>query len=139
MFLMCRIIFCLRIYYFAAQFSCLAWSASEQSLLYVAEKKLPKAVSYFEKQKPGITACLIVNCWNYLKPNLKGKWIENSSGHYLSACIDQETSIWNILWIANPKKYLKLTCSWKVFGARFCIASHTCTYIYDVIIMGNCA
>lgn len=32
------------------QFGCLAWSASEQYLLYVAEKKLPKAVSYFERQ-----------------------------------------------------------------------------------------
>ncbi|XP_068714262.1 acylamino-acid-releasing enzyme-like [Montipora foliosa] len=33
------------------QFGCLAWSSSEQFLLYVAEKKLPKAVSYFERQK----------------------------------------------------------------------------------------
>ena len=46
--------------FFAAQFGCLAWSVSEQSVLYVAEKKLPKAVSYFEKQKPGtvtVTYC----------------------------------------------------------------------------------
>lgn len=34
-----------------SQFGCLAWSVSEKYLLYVAEKKLPKAVSYFEKQK----------------------------------------------------------------------------------------
>ena len=37
---------------FPAQFGCLAWSSNEQFLLYVAEKKLPKAVSYFERQKP---------------------------------------------------------------------------------------
>ncbi len=37
----------------SAQFGCLAWSASEKSLLFVAEKKLPKAVSYFERQSPG--------------------------------------------------------------------------------------
>ncbi|XP_073229262.1 acylamino-acid-releasing enzyme-like isoform X2 [Porites lutea] len=35
-----------------SQFGCLAWSSNEQFLLYVAEKKLPKAVSYFERQKP---------------------------------------------------------------------------------------
>ena len=39
---------------FAAHVGCLAWSASEQSLLYVAEKKLPKAVSYLEKQTSGL-------------------------------------------------------------------------------------
>jgi len=36
------------------QFGCLAWSASEKSLLYVAEKKLPKAVSYFERQNTDV-------------------------------------------------------------------------------------
>ena len=36
---------------FIGQFGSLVWSASEKCLLYVAEKKLPKAVSYFEKQK----------------------------------------------------------------------------------------
>ena len=36
---------------FIGQFGSLVWSASEKYLLYVAEKKLPKAVSYFEKQK----------------------------------------------------------------------------------------
>ena len=36
------------------KFGCLAWSASEKSLLYVAEKKLPKAVSYFERQNTGM-------------------------------------------------------------------------------------
>ncbi|XP_077981518.1 acylamino-acid-releasing enzyme-like [Glandiceps talaboti] len=30
------------------QFGCLQWSANENKLLYVAEKKLPKTVSYFE-------------------------------------------------------------------------------------------
>ena len=37
---------------FPAQFGCLAWSSNEQFLLYVAEKKVPKAFSYFERQKP---------------------------------------------------------------------------------------
>ncbi|KAJ7379448.1 hypothetical protein OS493_016689 [Desmophyllum pertusum] len=37
-----------------SQFGCLAWSASEKSLLYVAEKKLPKAVSYFERQNTDV-------------------------------------------------------------------------------------
>ena len=40
------------LFFFPAQFGCLAWSSNEQFLLYVAEKKLPKAVSYFERQKP---------------------------------------------------------------------------------------
>ncbi|XP_015764968.1 PREDICTED: acylamino-acid-releasing enzyme-like [Acropora digitifera] len=38
------------------QFGCLAWSASERFLLYVAEKKLPKSVSYFERQKPDVSS-----------------------------------------------------------------------------------
>ncbi|XP_067024177.1 acylamino-acid-releasing enzyme-like [Acropora muricata] len=39
-----------------AQFGCLVWSASERFLLYVAEKKLPKSVSYFERQKPDVSS-----------------------------------------------------------------------------------
>ncbi|XP_078343278.1 acylamino-acid-releasing enzyme-like isoform X2 [Oculina patagonica] len=39
-----------------SQFGCLAWSASEKSLLFVAEKKLPKAVSYFERQSPDVSS-----------------------------------------------------------------------------------
>ncbi|XP_015768019.1 PREDICTED: acylamino-acid-releasing enzyme-like [Acropora digitifera] len=39
-----------------AQFGCLVWSASEHFLLYVAEKKLPKSVSYFERQKPDVSS-----------------------------------------------------------------------------------
>lgn len=64
-----------------------------------------------------------INCLNYLKPNLKGKWIENPSSHYLSTRINQETSIWNILSIANPKKYLKLQL--EGFGSQF-LYSFTC-------------
>lgn len=33
------------------EFGCLEWSSCESKLLYVAEKKQPKAVSFFEKQK----------------------------------------------------------------------------------------
>ena len=34
-----------------AEFGCLEWSKDESRLLYVAEKKQPKAASYFEKKK----------------------------------------------------------------------------------------
>ena len=34
---------------FSGQFSCFEWSHSETHLLYVAEKKRPKAKSFFEK------------------------------------------------------------------------------------------
>ena len=49
--------------FFPAQFGCLAWSSNEQFLLYVAEKKLPKAVSYFERQKPSTGK---LNVWSLL-------------------------------------------------------------------------
>ncbi|XP_030828374.1 acylamino-acid-releasing enzyme isoform X1 [Strongylocentrotus purpuratus] len=35
------------------EFGCLEWSSCESQLLYVAEKKQPKAVSYFDKSKEG--------------------------------------------------------------------------------------
>lgn len=36
----------------ADQFGCLAWSHSETHLLYVAEKKRPKAESFFQSKAP---------------------------------------------------------------------------------------
>ncbi|XP_069141324.1 acylamino-acid-releasing enzyme-like isoform X1 [Argopecten irradians] len=40
-----------KIYENDEQFGSFAWSYSEKSLLYIAEKKLPKSVSYFEPEK----------------------------------------------------------------------------------------
>ncbi|XP_021350974.1 acylamino-acid-releasing enzyme-like [Mizuhopecten yessoensis] len=40
-----------KIYENDGQFGSFVWSYSEKSLLYIAEKKLPKSVSYFEREK----------------------------------------------------------------------------------------
>ena len=52
---------------FIGQFGSLVWSASEKYLLYVAEKKLPKAVSYFEKQKGKVYMQLFWEKWTEKK------------------------------------------------------------------------
>ena len=55
---------------FIGQFGSLVWSASEKYLLYVAEKKLPKAVSYFEKQKGKVNTC---NCFEKSEQKKRAK------------------------------------------------------------------
>lgn len=84
---------------FIGQFGSLVWSASEKYLLYVAEKKLPKAVSYFEKQKGKVYMQLFWEKWT----EKKGK----------SACKTHSTSreLHNLfIFFAWVMAYLKVAC-----------------------------
>ena len=66
---------------FIGQFGSLVWSASEKYLLYVAEKKLPKAVSYFEKQKGKVYMQLFWEKWTEKKG--KSGWKTHYTSHEL--------------------------------------------------------
>ena len=66
---------------FIGQFGSLVWSASEKYLLYVAEKKLPKTVSYFEKQKGKVYMQLFWEKWTEKKG--KSAWKTHSTSHEL--------------------------------------------------------
>ena len=66
---------------FIGQFGSLVWSASEKYLLYVAEKKLPKAVSYFEKQKGKVYMQLFWEKWTEKKG--KSGWKTHNTSHEL--------------------------------------------------------